>query len=325
MRTRWAVAGLALLAVAAGLAGAHGWAVVAGPQVVGDGTVVVDELSTLEEGYLAVHVVEDGQPGRVVGHVAVDAHEEAAGVEVALDEDYWAAVDGTVHLVAAVHESDGDGEFDWPDGDPLFRARDDPVADRFAARKADGSSARVVATRQETDGTVTLRRADLHRDGFVVLYADEDGERGDVVGVAHLPAGNHEDVSVAVDPRFYNEQDSRLYLMAAVHADDGDGTFEPEVDSPVRVDGAVVSTRFDAEKTRSTLPTPEPTATATERPVTPTSTPGTASPTSSPPPTTGGTATAAGTATEPGAPGFGPLVALVALATLVGAWGLGRP
>lgn len=312
MRFSSVLALVVVLGAAVGVASAHGWSVDADDQVVGDGTVVVRHVSMLEHGYLAVHVVEDGEPGRVLGTHRFGEHGEFENVEVALDGAAWANVSGPSRLVAVVHADDGDDQFEWPGDDGIYRS-DDPVADRFAVRKTGDGSARVLAVRQQTDGNVSLGRVELPSEGFVVLYDDEDGERGEVVGVRRLPAGHHEDVIVGVAPRYYNGEQSRLYLVAAVHVDDGDGVWEPDADDLVRVDGSAVTTSFDAEKTRRSMPTPSPTATpeSTETPSTTTRT-SESTATRQPSPTATATASSSpGTATTPG---FGPFVALVALA-----------
>jgi hypothetical protein len=312
----FAVTVVVVLAVTAGIGSAHGWAVDADPQVVGDDVVVVGHVSMLEGGYLAVHVVEDGEPGPVLGTVHFEERGEHDDVEVELDGAAWADVEGTVRLVAVVHGDDGDGEFDWPDGDPVFRP-DDPVVDRFVVRKSRGESARVVGRRQDTEGNVTVRRVDIPADGFLVLYDDDDGERGEVVGVERLPAGHHEDVAVSVAPRYYNDEGSFLFLIAGLHRDDGDGEFQPESDPAVAVDGSAVTASFDANKQRPTIPTPTPTAspTATRTPTqtaTPTATeaPAGQSPNGSP------TGRSSPTPTMVDEPGFGSMAALGGLLLL---------
>lgn len=298
------VAALLGFALAAGPAAAHGWSVDVGAQVVGDDTVIVRHLSMLEDGYLAVHAVEDGEPGRVVGHRLLE-HGESEGVDVELD-DGWAAVGAEVDLVAVVHTADGDGTFEWPGDDAIYRP-DDPVADRFAARRVDGPSARVVASRQDTSGNVTLSLVDVPAEGFLVLFAQADDGRGDVVGVRPLPAGRHTDVAVSVDPTYYNGESNRLYLVAAIAVDDGDGAFE--MAEVVTVNGSLVASEFDAAKQRESLPTPSPTTspTPTDSPTSAASQTSTASPTSS------SAATATATPDETAGPGFGALAALTAL------------
>lgn len=315
MRTRALVVALLVLAAAAGPAIAHGWAVDVDPQVVGDEAVVVRHVSMLDGGYLVIHRVEDGEPGPVLGHRHFADQGEHDDVEVSLDRDAWAAVEGPVELAAVVHTDDRDRKFEWPGDDGIYRP-DDPVTRRFAVRPADGHGARVVGLRQETDGGVTLRRVALPAEGFVVLYDDADGERGEVVGVEPLPAGHHENVTVSVAPRFYNEQGSFLDLVAVVHRDDGDGTFEPAADDAVTVGDATVTSQFTAEKTRSTVATlsPTPTPTASSSSTAPlTDTPGSTSPTS----TDGAPSSPTTDRAAAEGPGLGPLAALAAVGLLV--------
>lgn len=303
--TRAVAAALAIVAVAGAAlpVAAHGWAVVADDQVVGDGTVVVAEVSVLEDAYVALHVDDGGEPGRVVGVTRLE-HGEYHGVAVSLNGSFWDDLDGSVDLLAVVHDDDGDGTFEPSGGDAPHEADGEVVADALAVRRGDDGSARLLAGRQETDGTVTVEHVDLPTDGFVVLYADEDGERGAVVGVRHLPAGHHEDVVVDVDPRYFNGESSRLYLLAGLHADDGDGTWEPSADDAITAGGAAITTAFDARKTRATLPTPSPTPSPTP----------TASPTTTPTDAATASPTVAGTTTDAAAPGFGVAAALAGLA-----------
>jgi hypothetical protein len=331
------VAVTVVVVVAAAPAVAHGWSLEVDPQGVGDDAVVLKHVSMLEPGIVAVHRLEDGELGPVLGAREFEEAGESDAVGVPLDRDGWAAVEGTARLAAVVHTSDDDGTFEWPGDDAVFRT-DDPVITRFDVEKADGSSARVVGVRQPTSGNVTLRTVDLPDDGFVVLYEEVDGSRGDVVGVRPLAAGHHEDVQVAVDPRYYNDQRSRLYLVAAVLSDDGDGTFEPGEDAHVTVNGSTVASTFDAEKQRNALPTrsptASPTATATDGGTatgtdggTATGTDGGTATATDSPTTTPDTAAEDLTAspTDAATPGLGVVVALVALVALAGSVLRARP
>lgn len=304
-----------LVAVATGPALAHGWGVEVDDQVVGDDTVVVRTLFVLEPSWIAVHRVADDGPGESIGHVRIDHHGEFENLAIDLADGALAGESGVVRLVAVVHGADGDGTFDWPDGDPIYRP-DDPVTDRFDVSPSDDGSARLVANRQTTEGNLTVARVDLPADGFLVLYEEtDDGSRGDVVGVRPLSAGHHENVTVPIDHRFYNAERTSVYVVAGIHRDDGDGTFDRDADDPFTVNGSALTVAFDAEKERFDLPTESPTASPTADPTPSPSSPGAAAtethktdtPTLTPP-------------TEmPGQPGFGfgaAVVALVALALL---------
>lgn len=323
MRKKLLVAAVVGTLVFAGGVSAHGWSVTADTQVTSDGTIVLGHLTTLKSAYVAVHVDDGGEPGRVVGFREFRNRVfEGSNVAVEIDGEYWSNRTGPTDLWIVVHESDTDGRFEPASDDPPFVAGDRPIRDRVTVAPGD-RSVRVVAPPVTTNGTVTIRRVDLARDGFLVLYEHTDDGRGDVVGVTALDAGHHENVTVDVDPFAYNDAEDRLTLVAAVGVDSDDGTPGEwdDTDSLVRVDDAPVQATFDATKGKETIPTPEPTPTPTpsETATTPTSetpsrtatTTGDATATGESGPTT--TDTAPQTTESNGVPGFGPVLALLAI------------
>lgn len=328
------VALVVLVATATTGVNAHGWSVTVDSQTTSDGTVVVGSVTTLERSYVAIHVREGGEPGRVVGHTAIGSG-EFSNLEVALDDSFWSGVSEPTDLVAVIHENDGDGTFEYPDGDQIFLNREQMVTSNFTVARSDNGSTRVVATHQSSNGNVTLDRVDLAQDGFVVLtHADEshhddsdheeDGEQSEIVGVRYLTAGHHENVTVAVAPRYYNQQDNRLTLTATVYVDDGDGEFDHEQDSPVHAGETPIATHVDAEKISGSIPTPSPTATPESTPTpsptptpeeTPTETP--SADTATPSPTPGVTDATTSTPTATTGPGFGVTVAVLTLLSVL--------
>jgi hypothetical protein len=98
---------------------------------VADGSVSVLAAALPEDGYLVVRSAVDGEPGPVVGHVALAAGEHA-DVTVPLDRPV-AGSDGTARLYAQLYTDDGDGSFD-PGSDSRVRAGDEPVDTRFTVR-----------------------------------------------------------------------------------------------------------------------------------------------------------------------------------------------
>lgn len=246
-------AGVLLLVVAPTLgvltapADAHGNHVTARNQVSGDGTVVVESLFLLEGGYLAVHENDGGEPGEVLGYVAVDqGYHRGVGVDV--DESWWDSADGNESLVAVLHRDAEPGdEFD-PAVDTPISSFGDVAGAEFAVRKGDGS-VNVVATRytgHSVDGSVTIPSAALADDGHLVVRSDDGGEAGEVVGHRSLPAGEHENVTVEVDDDAVPENGTSVYLWVTAYRDDGDGTFDAERDDPVTVAGSPVGSRLVA-------------------------------------------------------------------------------
>jgi hypothetical protein len=114
---------------------------------VADGSVSVLAAALPADGHLVVRSTADGEPGPVVGHVALGAGEHA-NVTVPLDRPV-AGPEGTARLYAQLYTDDGDGRFD-PESDTRVRAGGEPVDTRFTVRTA------VNATRTATGtGTAT--------------------------------------------------------------------------------------------------------------------------------------------------------------------------
>lgn len=79
------------------------------------------------------------------------------------------------------------------------------------------------------DGRLTVERVSLPEPGWLIVYAQQDGERGDQLDAVALPVGTTRDVPVTVDPFAATET-----LIAALHVDGGErGAFEyPGPDEP---------------------------------------------------------------------------------------------
>lgn len=99
-------------------------------------SVTVENVSLADPGYVVVRAVEsDYSPGEVVGQTRLEAgtHEN---VTVEIDESFYESADDRFRLYAAVHGSDGDGEFD-PESDRPVTVGDEPVGSLFDLRKTD--------------------------------------------------------------------------------------------------------------------------------------------------------------------------------------------
>ncbi len=81
-------------------------------------------------------------------------------------------------------------------------------------------------------------------DSWLVVYADEDGQRGELLGYTEAPQGEHRDVAVEVDPFLVTP---RLHFV--LHVDAGQaGEFEyPGADEPLELDGEPAATVVDVE------------------------------------------------------------------------------
>lgn len=86
-------------------------------------------------------------------------------------------------------------------------------------------------TPQVSAGSVVVEEAALSEPGYLVIRADDDGEPGQVLGVRALDRGRHTGVAVALESSLRGSGPRPVW--AVIHADDGDGRFDPESD-PLR-------------------------------------------------------------------------------------------
>jgi len=238
-----------LVGAAAVPAGGHGNHLTAGAQVSGDGSVVVEQLFLLERGYLVIHESDGGDPGEVVGHVALESgyHRD---VPVRVADDWWAGASGNESLVAVLHDdAEAGDEFDPERDEPLY-SLGTLAADEFPVRAGEGS-VNLVATSlsgHAVTDSLTVPAARLAEESHLVVRAadDETGDPGEVLGSTSLDAGSHRNASVPVDRQSLPGNDTRVSLWVTVYADDGDGEFDLERDDPVRVGESPVQSRVSA-------------------------------------------------------------------------------
>ena len=93
----------------------------------------------------------------------------------------------------------------------------------------------------DENGKLTIARIESADAGWVVIYNDDSGKAGDILGYAHVPAGVSENIEVSVDPFDATEK-----LYAIYHLDEGQlNIFEfPGPDSPNQSGGALTSADF---------------------------------------------------------------------------------
>lgn len=100
------------------------------------------------------------------------------------------------------------------------------------------------------DGTVVVETVFAGSDGFVVLHEVNGSEPGEPVGHVAVSeeGGLKEDVTVGVDEATWRDWSGDRQLWAVLHADDGDGEFEPSEDEMVEQFGDPAGERFTLER-----------------------------------------------------------------------------
>jgi len=101
-------------------------------------------------------------------------------------------------------------------------------------------------TQASADGVVRMESVFATEDGFVVVYRERGGERGEVIAVRPFDAGTRDvfDVAVEVPPGAWADLPRNATLRAVLHGDDGDGEFDPATDPPLTSFGGVAGDSF---------------------------------------------------------------------------------
>lgn len=247
-----------LLALSASPVAAHGNHVEADSQRSADGTVYVEAVRPLTDGFLVLHrETDDGDFGEPIGHTAVDFDDGfRQNVPVEMDDDAWADWPDSDGLWIVFHADDGDGEF-TPGDDPVADQGFGPVNGRSITLARADQPARVIAEQSAPQRTAaaeaTVADVAMPEDGFLVLRTD-DATNGSVVATRSLSAGVHENVTLDVDESAFDGNSSTVGLYAQLYADDGDGEFG-DGDDVVRAGGTPVNSYFLVYQTENATTT----------------------------------------------------------------------
>jgi len=96
------------------------------------------------------------------------------------------------------------------------------------------------------DGVVRMESVFATEDGFVAVYRERGGERGEVVAHRPFDATTRDvfDVAVEVPAGTRADLPRNATLRAVLHGDDGDGEFDPATDPPLASFGGVAGDSF---------------------------------------------------------------------------------
>lgn len=238
-----ALAVLIALAVGPAAAGLHSNHLAVDAQISADGTVVIENGFASGEALVVLHADANGEPGEPVGVARFPRPGEfVSPITVPLDEEAWTALGGSRTLWAVLHnDADADGEYD-PESDDALTTFGSVAGDRFVLANGEAPSyvvARGFGAQESADGTITVPRVALPEDGHLVVRAHGENGPGEIVGAMPLDAGVHEDVTVALDPSFFEERGERFALHAQAYTG---GATDPG--EPVTAGDATVGTKF---------------------------------------------------------------------------------
>lgn len=107
-----------------------------------------------------------------------------------------------------------------------------------------------VDSQVSADGTVVVETAFIGTDGFVVLHEVNGSDTGEPIG--HAPVseegGLKQDITVDVEAGTWRNWSGDRRVWAVLHADDGDGEFEPADDEMLEQFGDPVGEWFTLER-----------------------------------------------------------------------------
>ncbi len=93
------------------------------------------------------------------------------------------------------------------------------------------------------DGRLLLSSATIPTDGWLVIYREQNGAVGDLLGYARLVPGENAPITITIAP-----YDATPTLVAVLHEDAGTlGVFDPEADAPLKDGQETVSETFQID------------------------------------------------------------------------------
>jgi hypothetical protein len=212
--------------------------VVSDQLVLEDGIVIVDYVAATRKGWLAIHFDEGGQPGEMAAYLPVKA---GVNENLAMPINWRAA---TPSLHAVLYEDAGEQEnFEDATIDQPVRLEGTQVATAFEATFPPDV---FIVQQPIVDGSVVVDRAISYGPGWLVIYFDDEGRLGNIIGQAPLEHGINEQIVVDVV-----ESAATSFLHVMLHQDtEGIGEFEfPRADPMVTHQGSVpnpITFRIDA-------------------------------------------------------------------------------
>ena len=201
---------------------------VADQEVAEDGLVRINSVTAPASGWVVIHADDEGTIGPILGFTFVEAG-ESADVVVHIP---WRQ--GTPVLYAMLHEDNGRANrFDFPNDDldlPLLVTGEPVVAEFQATYPPDV----LVLDQPVVDGTITVERVISNGPGWLVVYQDNDGSPGLIIGSAPLEDGLNEQVTVEVREAGVTDQ---LFIFLHEDTEPGGGFNFPTADPQITYQG----------------------------------------------------------------------------------------
>lgn len=188
-----------------------------------EGLVMIDRVHATSPGWLALHIDEDGEPGKMLNFVAVTAGE---------NENFFLPINwrvATPMLHAVLYEDRGEIEhFEDSETDPAVSIDGRLIKASFEVIIPPDI---FVMNQPLINDSLEVERVISYGPGWVVVYSDDGGGLGTIIGWAALKDGINEQVEISLSAP---ADTSILHFM--IHQDTDDiGQFEfPREDPPVQ-------------------------------------------------------------------------------------------
>lgn len=198
-------------------------------EILEDGLVHLESVVALAPGWLVLHADAAGTLGPYLGSAPITAgRNENLHIHIP-----WRQ--GTTTLYAVIYEDNGrPQQLDLPGDDTPFLANGSPVITPFTVTYPPDL---YVLDQPVIDGRFEVERVYSNGPGWLVVYFDNDGVPGLIIGQAPLANGVNEQVVVEVLPAAVTNP---LYLRVHEDSEPGDAFDFPRVDPPILYQGRQV-------------------------------------------------------------------------------------
>ncbi|MCB8943540.1 MAG: hypothetical protein H6658_20995 [Ardenticatenaceae bacterium] len=203
-----------------------------------DGRLTIDSVQLPEPGWLVIHAWREGAVAEVLGHTAV-VPPTMNDVTVQIDP-----LEATETLVVVLHRDAGEvGTYEFPGDDQPVETDAGVVMSQFAIT-AQFTVPEIVVTNQviTENGRLFIREVTATEAGWLLVYNDDEGALGPLLGLAQVAAGQNSAVPVQIP---WREATNQLHALLAVDGGQA-GLYDAAEDVPVLVAGAPVMVTFDA-------------------------------------------------------------------------------
>ena len=201
-----------------------------------NGRILIDSVHIPQAGWLVIHAWRDGAVAEVLGQTAV-LPSTTNNIELQIDP-----LQATDLLIAMLHRDAGEvGKYEFPGVDEPLVGADGPVMSQFNITHQ-FSLPEIVVTNQviTEDGRFLIDDVYATDPGWLLVYSDENGTTGSLLGFAQVETGHNEAVPMQIP---WREATNQLHALLAM--DNGRvGLYDADEDLPILIAGNPVMASF---------------------------------------------------------------------------------